>query len=234
MDMLFFSKPLIIAHRGASGYEPENTLRAFQRALEMGASMVELDVFQCASGEIMVMHDDTINRTTNGTGYIKQLTYDDLKKFDAGKGEHIPLLSQVFDLIDKRALINIELKDRDVIKPVANLIKYHMEKKSWSSDFFIVSSFDPVFLQEFHNYCPSIKTGIIVEYNHQDIFEIAKQTHSSYLIVPSHTVTEELLVDARVHGLQVFTYTVNTVSEAQRLAKLGVDGIITDYPDILV
>lgn len=130
-SMSLFSKqmPLIVGHRGASGYEPENTLLSFERAIAMGVDMIELDVYVCKTGQLVVMHDDTINRTTNGKGKVMELTWDTLKKYDAGKGEHIPLLSQVFDLVNKRIIINIELKGPHTAKPVAELINYYVTNK---------------------------------------------------------------------------------------------------------
>lgn len=225
--------PLIVGHRGASGYEPENTLLSFKRAIEMGVSMIELDVYLCKSGEVVVIHDHTVERTTNGTGSIAHLTWDMLQQLDAGKGERIPLLSQVFDVVDQRVVINIEIKDPYATKPVANLIEQYVQAKQWSYDQFIVSSFDHAVVKEFHFYCPQVKTGALFDVDSQDEVEIAKRLHADYVIVDYQSVTAELINTAHDCDLQVFTYTVNDKSLALRLKELGIDAIITNYPDIL-
>src|SRR6056297_2287931 len=103
---------LKIGHRGAMGYEPENTLRSFKKAIELNVDMVELDVYVCSSGELVVIHDDKVDKTTNGKGYVSEKSFDELRKLDAGMGEKIPTLQEVLDLIDKRAKVNIELKGK--------------------------------------------------------------------------------------------------------------------------
>ncbi len=228
---LFSHVPIVIAHRGASGYEPENTLRSFKRALEMGAPMVELDVFVCKSGELVVIHDETIDRTTNGHGNVTELSLDILKKFDAGKGECIPLLSNVFDLVNKKAIIDIELKGPHTAKPVAKLIKHYITNNNWSSNSFMVTSFDLNLLQEFHNYLPHIKIGALFEKANNSV-EITKQLGADYVIVDYTYATEGLINKAHAAGLKVFAYTVNNKAEAQRLAALKIDGIFSNYPDI--
>lgn len=225
--------PIIVGHRGASGYEPENTLRSFKRAIDMGVSMIELDVYLCKSGEVVVIHDDTIDRTTNGTGIVGQLTWDTLQQFNAGKGEHIPLLSQVFDLVDQKVVINIEIKDPHATMPVADLIEQYVAAKHWSYNQFIISSFDHAVVQEFHFYCPRVKTGALFDVDSQDEVEITKRLHADYVIVDYQSVTAQLINAAHGCGLQVFTYTVNDKSLALRLKELDIDGIITNYPDIL-
>ena len=139
---LISKNPVIVGHRGASGYEPENTLCSFERAIDMGVGMIELDVYCCKTGQVVVIHDDTIERTTNGTGEVAQLSWDTLRQYNAGKGEHIPLLSQVFDLVNKRVVINIEIKDPHAVRAVADLIEQYVQHKQWSHDNFLVSSFD--------------------------------------------------------------------------------------------
>ncbi len=161
-NSIFSKKPIVVGHRGACGYEPENTLRSFKRAIDMGVQMIELDVYVCRSGELVVMHDDTIDRTTNGQGNIMDLSWDILKKYDAGKGEHIPLLSEVFDLVDKRVIIDVELKGSNAAKPVADLISYYIKNKNWSYNNFLVTSFNNSEVFEFNKYCPQVKTGVIL------------------------------------------------------------------------
>ena len=120
---------LSIGHRGACVYEPENTLRSFARALELGADMIEFDVHVCASGEAVVIHDAALKRTTNGLGYVKDKTLEELKTLDAGKGEKIPVLEEVFDLVNKRAGLNIELKSENAPVKVCSVIREYITEK---------------------------------------------------------------------------------------------------------
>jgi len=237
----FFSRPMIIAHRGASGYEPENTLLSFRRALEMGSLAIELDVFLSQSGEIVVIHDETIDRTTNGKGYVSRICWEQLKRFNAGKGERIPLLFEVFDLIQKvyhkriesGFIINIELKGPLTAKPVAELISSSIDHKKWHTNNFIVSSFDHPVLQEFQHYLPTIKTGALFFKSSEDLIEVTQQSDAQVIILDYESITYNLITKAHSEGLLVFVYTVNDQVIAQELATWHIDGIITDYPDIL-
>ena len=120
----------IIAHRGASGYKPENTLASFQKAISLGVDMIELDVFAIRSGEVVVHHDKKVNRTTNGTGNISDYTWSELRLLDAGDGQRIPLLTEVLDLVNGRIPINIELKGHGIAEPVATIIDSYISKKA--------------------------------------------------------------------------------------------------------
>lgn len=226
-------KILIVAHRGASGYEPENTLRSFKKAIDLGADMVELDVYLCRSGEVVVIHDDTIERTTNGTGKVKELLWEELQKYDAGMGERIPRLSDVLDLVDKKMAINIELKDPGSIRPVAELIKEYIAKKSWAPAQFLVSSFDHQAVYAFHAYCPEVATGLIFEDSAQDSIKIVQHAHARYAIMDHNSITPQFVNKAHQHDIRVFAYTVNDRNQALMLKKVHIDGIITNYPDIL-
>jgi glycerophosphoryl diester phosphodiesterase len=230
---LILGKPLIIGHRGASGYEPENTLRSFARAVQMGADMIELDVFLCKSGEIVVIHDEKVERTTNGNGSVKKMSLAELKKLDAGKGERIPLLSEVFDLVDKRIKINIEIKDSNAPKAVACLISEYVKNKGWSYDHFLVSSFDHDAIQKFYVYCPQVKTGALFNWYSLRFVHKTKRAHADFAILDCRSVTRRRINHLHECDLSVYTYTVNNSATARQLASMGIDGIITNYPDIL-
>src|SRR5262245_29681827 len=120
---------LCIGHRGARGYEPENTLLSFRKALALGAPCIELDVF-AVGGQLVVFHDDRLERTTNGKGFLLEHSFEELRRLDAGKGEKIPTLSEVFAAVDRRAGINIELKGRNTAKPVADFVS-RMRTEGW-------------------------------------------------------------------------------------------------------
>ena len=227
--MPILSSALIIsAHRGASGYELENTLHAFKRAIDMGAPIVELDVQKCSTGELIVFHNDVINQKN-----ITELTWNTLKKIDLGNGERIPLLGQVLDLVDKQVIVNIELKGKNTAKPVADLITQYICNKNWKPDHFIIASFDHYSLRDFKKYHPSIKTAVLFEGNPIGYADIAQRANAHYAFMHYQWINKELINDAHKKNIKIFAYTVNSKSLAHRLQKLNIDGIITDYPDLM-
>jgi len=225
--------PLIIGHRGASGYEPENTLRSFERAIAMGAQMIELDVHLAKSGEIVVIHDATIDRTTDGKGNVRDLSWKQLQKYHVGTSERLPLLSEVFEAVNQRATIIIELKDPAAALPVADLITGYVKHKKCSYENFIVASFDHYAVLRFHEYCPQVKTGVIFDGNPIGYADIARRAHANYAMMAYEWITKEFIADAHASGIQVFAYTVNTQAIAKKLRKLKIDGMVSNYPDIL-
>ena len=133
---------LKIAHRGARGYEPENTLKSFQKALDLHADGIELDVHLSSDGHLIVIHDETIDRTTNGKGFVNTFSLAELKTFLIDDQYEIPTLKEVFDLVNKKCLINIELKGLGTADKVAALIEEYIADQNWNYEHFIVSSFD--------------------------------------------------------------------------------------------
>lgn len=227
---LYAAKPIVVAHRGASAYAPENTLAAFKKAIEMGAPMIELDVHRAHSGEIVVHHDATLKDSAQK---IKDLTWTQLQALGS-KGQKIPLLAQVFDLVDKRIIINIELKSADTVQPVAQLIKKYIQEKQWPDDRFIISSFNHYWVKEFKKLLPPVKTAVIFECCPIGHAQIAVNAQAEYAILYYEWITPAFIADARTRGIKVFTYTVNDKNTAQEMVALGLDGIISNYPDILL
>lgn len=224
----------IIAHRGASGYKPENTLSAFQKAISLGPDIIELDVYTIRTGEVVVFHDETVDRTTDGTGQITDFSFEELRKLDAGGGEKVPLLTEVLDLINNRITVNIEMKGRQIALPVSNIINHYVTDKGWSYDRFIVSSFNHAQLERFSKLQPLVRIGTLFRNNqpYRRIFSKKSNAYSENLSAQS--VTGASVRKAHANGLKVFAYTVNTKSEAKRLKSLKVDGIFTDFPDIVL
>jgi glycerophosphoryl diester phosphodiesterase len=221
----------IIGHRGAAGHEPENTLISFKKALELNVDMIELDVYVLKTGEIVIMHDNKVDRTTNGTGYVMDYNFSDLRLLDAGHGQKVPLLSEVLDLVDKKVPVNIELKGQGTAKSVAALIETYKDEKGWTDALFIVSSFNHVELAEFIRLMPSIRTGALSEGILLGYSEFAEKLGSFSANMSAEFVTSELVEDAHKRHLEVFVYTVNDESEITRMCSLGVDGVFTNYPD---
>jgi len=215
---------IIFGHRGAPGFPPqgENTLSSFRKALSCGATGLEFDVRRCGDGRMVVIHDDTIGRTTNGTGRVADLSYEDLKQFDAGFGEPIPLLSDVLDEFGTRCTLNIELKDPGLGSDLKNLL---LEKRL--ERHVIVSAFD---WDELRSFPPEVPIGLLTEKLENLIVE-ARERCATAIHPRKDIVTRTLLEAARNAKLRVHVWTVNDAAEIAAYRTLGVDGIFTDFPD---
>jgi glycerophosphoryl diester phosphodiesterase len=221
--------PKIYGHRGASAYAPENTMAAFQLAIEHNADGFELDVMLSNDGEVVVIHDDTVDRTTNGTGRVKDLTLDELRALDAGDGEKIPTLAEVFEKFGDRVLVNIELKNYSSIfdslpVKVANLVNsFNLEQS------LLVSSFNPFNLPRFAKRLPEIKLGLITMPNKAQHWLWRMFRYDA--LNPQYTDVDRTLVAAlHAQNRAVNVWTVDDPDEIRRLAALNVDGIITNDP----
>ncbi len=221
----------IIAHRGASGYKPENTLAAFKKALTMGVDMIELDVHVLKTGELVVIHDDTVDRTTDGTGHVVEFSFEQLRQLNAGGGQRIPLLSEVLDLVNRQVPVNIELKGKHTAKPVADVIKFYVAIKGWDEDNFMVSSFNMHELRKFIKMMPHIRTGALYEGQPSRFLAFTKRKGTFSANLESVFITNKDVYRAHSKGLMVYAYTVNDVHEAERMEEMQVDGIFSDYPD---
>lgn len=225
-------KFLKIGHRGAMGYEPENTLASVQKAIDLGCDMVEIDVHLCKTGELVVIHDETLDRTTNGIGEVKNHSLTELKTLDAGNGEKIPTLNEVLDLINIRVKINIELKGIGTSLAVAKTIKSYI-KNGWDSNLFYVSSFNHIELMEFKKLMPQIKLGALIYHLPFDLAQIGVDLGVFSINVSNEFLSQELINDAHIKGLKIFVYTVNKQEDIAKIKLMGVDGIFSNYPDRL-
>jgi glycerophosphoryl diester phosphodiesterase len=220
---------LCIGHRGAMGHAPENTLASFQKALELGTPCVELDVYP-VDGHLMVFHDDRLERTTNGSGYLSEQKFTYLRSLDAGAGERIPILEEVFEVIGMRAGVNIELKGEAAARPVVELISA-FRKRGWSDNLILVSSFSRRDLSEVHRMDAEIKLGVLIPSSPSDDVLFAARL-GAYSVHPSQEFVDRRFVrDARSRGLRVFVFTVNQPDDISAMEELGVDGVFTDYPE---
>jgi len=236
------NRPLVVAHRGASGSAPENTMAAFRRAIQQGADMIELDVRMTKDFHIVVHHDRSVKRTTGRPGYVWDLTLQQIRLLDAGSwfhsrfaGEQIPTLRQVLEMMPEGLMVNIEVKtDGDPRKRLAFeevCILIIMEKKF--EDRAIVSSFDHKFLTRMHNLFPAIKTGALympVRDMRKSPSSIARSTGAGAFICSCTQLSEKLVRDARSRKMMTAAYVVNTIEQLKRVLELGVDAVITDYP----
>ena len=224
----FFEKDfLLISHRGASHYEPENTLRSFRKALEMGSSAIEFDVRKSCDGRLVVIHDSKVDRTTDGKGAVSGKTLDELKSLDAGCGERIPTLEEVFENFGGRCGLVIELKEKGTEEKTVSLIKKHGLTEEVA-----VVSFRGDCIRAVGALDPAIPTGLITVFG----LGCVKKALSlgCRVVATNHRfMTRRLVSKARENGLFVCCWTVNNSKRAEKLAEIGLDGVITDKPDLL-
>jgi len=224
------SRFLTIGHRGAMGYEPENTLRSFRRALALGVDAIELDVYN-VEGTLVVFHDDRLERTTNGIGYLAGKTLAEIRALDAGEGERIPFLHEVLDLVAGRVAINIELKGWGTARPTAELITTYLTKPEWTPKHFLVSSFKHAELRDFRTERSDVPIGALIEAAPIDHARFAAELNAYSVHVALDHVTEAFVHDARSRNLKVFVYSVNHSEDFTKARMLGVDGVFTNLPD---
>ena len=225
------NKILKIGHRGAKGYEPENTLVSFEKAIEMGADGIELDVHLSIDGHLIVIHDETIDRTTNGKGVVDQLTLQELKSFRINEKHEIPTLEEVLDLVDQRCFVNIELKNQDTADKVVQLIEHYISDKNWNHNNFLVSSFDWNSLQQVRFLNENIRIGVLTESDLDLAISFARFLKAEALHPYFQLLTNEYTAKIQKKGILVFPWTVNEIDAIQRMKSFNVDGIITDFLD---
>jgi glycerophosphoryl diester phosphodiesterase len=226
-------KILKIGHRGANGYEPENTLVSFEKAIEMGADGIELDVHLSIDGHLIVIHDETIDRTTNGKGVVNQLTLQELKSFTINEKYTIPTLEEVLDLVNQRCFVNIELKNQDTAEKVVQLIEHYISDKKWNNDYFLVSSFDWNALQQVRFLNENIQIGVLTETDLDLAISFARFLKAEALHPDFQLLTNEYTAKIQEREIKVFPWTVNEIDDIQRMKSFKVDGIITDFLDLL-
>lgn len=220
----------ILAHRGARGRSAENTLGAFEHAIKIGASWIELDV-RLHGKALLVFHDLRLERCTNGSGRVSGRSLRYLRGLDAGGGERIPLLGEVLDRVNRRARINIELKTgRGTARAVAELLKRYFER-GWQPQDFLVSSFLLPELREFRRRLPQVPRGVLLCGVPLDLAACATKLGAAVVALDQDFAGPDLIKDAHRRGLKVFVYTVNRPDDIPYLKKTGVDGIFTDYPE---
>ena len=225
------NKMLNIGHRGAKGYEPENTLRSFQKALELKVDGIEFDVHVCKSGELVVIHDFTVGRTTNGTGAVSDLTLTELKNLRIDETLEIPTLEEVLGLFNKDHFINIELKGSHTAELVCDCIAKNVQDQKFEYSNFIVSSFQREELAHVANYNPLVPLGILTQASVEQALEWAEEFSAQAIHPHFSLLTLENVALTHEKGYKIHTWTVNELDDIQRVKTFGVEAIITDFPD---
>ena len=233
----------VIAHRGFSGAAPENTLAAVRAAIEIGADMVEIDVTLTSDNKIVVIHDVTLDRTTDGSGEIYRFSLAQLQELDAGSwfdpkfaGEQIPTLNEVLQEVDGRILLNVEIKSEAVARGVVARVAAAIREYGMIEQV-VVSSFSPEALQQMHEAAPEIRTAVLYNtkfHQGQDAVEIVMDLNTSVFNIKRQRLTRKMLHRCRENSIPVGLYTVNKPRRLRRLVDKGIDAIFTDHPDRLL
>ena len=235
--------PLVIAHRGASAYSPENTMAAFRLALQQGADAIELDAKLTKDGVVVVMHDDGLGRTTNAVGRIRDLNLNQVEKIDAGLkfseefvGEKIPMLYKVLESFGEEILINVELTNYasawdDLPSRVIKLIE-----ESGLESRVLIASFNPIALLKCRRISKEIPTALLIHAKSPRIYQSLLRSLLSYdLFHPQESLIDSKLVsDELRRGRKVTAWTINNENRMKELLVLGITGIITDVPDVAI
>ncbi|MFA6617621.1 MAG: glycerophosphodiester phosphodiesterase [Candidatus Neomarinimicrobiota bacterium] len=227
-------KILIIAHRGASGTEPENTLLAFETAIEMKADAIEFDVQLSKSKEVMVFHDTKLKRMTGKKGKLKKKKLAKLLELDLGKGQRIPTLKETLDQLDARIDLNIELKARKTAVPTALLIQNAIRTGHWKAENFFISSFYYKELRRFHELSPDIPVSLLYNGKPKKLKKRVKILQPVSVHLNAKKIKKKWIDLAHEYGLKVYIWTVDDPQVAQILYSDGADGIFTNYPDRLI
>ncbi len=219
----------VIAHRGASAEIPGNTISAFKKAIEIGADMIELDVHASKDGHLVVIHDFTVDETTNGTGAVAELTLKELKELVVEDVEKIPTLEEVFKLAKGKIDINVEIKAEGIEEKVVELIRdYKLEKNV------LISSFNLPAIKKIKEIAPELKTAALISTPVEDILNVLKEYNADGVNPFFVMVNEDFVEEIHNAGYILYPWTVDDEDMMQYLIELGVDGIITDVPEILI
>lgn len=226
---------LIISHRGAMAYEPENTLRSMKKALTFDIDYIEFDVHVTKDGALVVIHDDTVDRTTNGKGFVADMTLDQIKKLDAGKGEQVPTLQEVLHCIDRKVKVLVEIAGfLPAAEKVADVINQYVEEKGWHYDDFMVCSFKHAELKRFHALIPQIPlvactSGVPLSYA-----KMAEEVGAQYVATENLYLGDDAFIkDAHARNIKFILYTIDEPEYLDRYKSFGIDGVITNAPDKL-
>ena len=220
---------ILTGHRGAAKLEPENTLLSIQKAIDIGVDQIEIDVHLTSDQHLVVIHDTTVDRTTDGQGVIADFTLAEVKQLDAGKGERIPTLQEVLDLVRGKVILQIELKGPNTAAPVIQTVKQNgMESEV------LLTSFVHERLHEARQLNPNLRLGALWANPPPDACEQAIDMGAEAIHIQHLNIDPELVQKAHANGLKIRAWNPDTVEEIQRVINLGVDAIGSNRPDLLI
>ncbi|MGB1448549.1 MAG: glycerophosphodiester phosphodiesterase [Flavobacteriaceae bacterium] len=224
-------RPLVIGHRGARGHVAENTVASVKKAMELGVDGIEIDVFVCASGELVVFHDKTLEQLTDATGYIENIDLDSIRKITVLGSEPIPTLDEVLATIQAHVVLNIELKGAQTAQPTYALLKEYFEAGKLSPKDVFISSFNWEELALFYAETKEVPIAVLTEDDPLDAIPVASQL-AAFAINPNHkSLTTKNVKKIHEAGFKIYPWTINEPNDIERMKSLGVDAIITDYPE---
>ena len=222
---------LVIGHRGAMGHETENTFASIQKAMDLGVDMIEIDVFKIKSGEIVVFHDERLERLSNAGGLIEDYNIFELRKVILEGNHKIPMLHNVLKLIDHKVALNIELKGANTSDRVNFIIEYYIKEKGWKLEDFVISSFNWEELESMRSYNPEIAIAVLTEDDPLEAIPMAKKL-GAVAINPSYeTLNADIVKTIHNEGFKVYTWTVNEPEDIEAMRSFKVDGIFTNFPE---
>lgn len=230
--------PLIIAHRGASAYEPENTLRAFELAMRQGAQMIELDLHITADGHVVVIHDPTLDHTTNLRGRVDRMTLEQIKRADAGKGERVPTLDEVLDLTAGRVRLYLEIKDPRAAAPTLQAIRARRCQSEM-----LLASFDLALMRQLGAEVRDVELGLIlgtetwhpaVRYREAFPWRALRAVNYQVLCMQVELCYGYLARRVQATGKRLYVWTADTEKQFARMLRCKADGIVTNRPDYLL
>jgi len=216
----------IMGHRGICGLEPENTLRSFQRAIALGIGWLECDVHFTEDGHLVLMHDNTVDRTTNGSGPVRSFTLEAIRALDAGKGERVPLLQELLDLAKGKVGLNIELKDETATEATVRLV----EQNQMVGEVFLTGGAEVI--KRVRRLNPAIRTELIFNEPPADGVTLSLAAGAKRISCHHQYLTKSLVQEAHEHGLDVIAWPPNTLEEMRAALACGADLICTDRADI--
>ncbi|QBY04646.1 glycerophosphodiester phosphodiesterase [Thalassotalea sp. HSM 43] len=220
---------LVLAHRGASGHEPENTLLAIENALQMQVDAIEIDV-HWADGELVVIHDRKVDKTTDGQGQLKNLSFAQIRQLDAGKGQQIPTLDEVLELIQGKCPVNIELKADNTVVATLSAIDKAVQEYGFDYDQFLLSSFNHHLLLQIKSLNKAIDIGALTASCPVDYAAFAQRLNAYSVHISVDFINQAFVDDAHQRGLKVYVYTVDDEEDIIAMHQLGVDAIFSNYP----
>ena len=221
-------KPLIFGHRGSPFKAPENTIASINKAIEDGCEAVEIDLRKTKDGKLVVIHDAKVDRTTNGKGFVKDFTLEELKKLDS-YGEKIPTFEEAINFVNKRTKIIVEIKEENIEKDIVGMIE-----KNDLFDYAYAISFYHKSVKMVKELNKKIKTGILLVSSPVDAAALAKQADSDALVINFNFVDKEVVNKAHKNNLKVFAWNIDTIKDLREMLKLNVDGMGSNKPDVLI
>ena len=224
---------LRIGHRGSKGYVAENTLESINHAILLGVDGIEIDVFKCLSGELVLSHENNLKRLTGKSGQLEKLTLGELKKFLVVGKYKIPTLTDVLQTVETPLFVNIELKGLNTAQATSKIITNLSKSTSWRLENFIISSFNWNELEQFRSIDKNTPVGVLLSNSMSinEAIEFGKKINAQAIHPNFKLLNEKTVKKIKNNGFKIYTWTVNSKDDINYMKKLKVDGIISDFPD---